>query len=155
VINAVTYLASGVLLDNAQELLKQPELSESDLLRRFKVTVRDAHKNGLTSIHDAGLDPTSLAFFNRYAFACCFRSHSLIIFFHKTSSNRHFASECFWPTFFIKFSINKIRIYGMSYFDEDKSYSGNTTHPVIGAGDGRLSARSIKIFGDGIFFLSR
>ncbi|KAF8813640.1 hypothetical protein BYT27DRAFT_7083829 [Phlegmacium glaucopus] len=106
---------TGVLLDNAQELLKQPELTESDLLRHFKVTVRDAHRNGLTSIHDAGLDPTSLAFFNRQA-----QSGTL-----------------------------PIRIYGMSYFDEDKPYSGNTTHPVIGAGDGRLSARSVKIFGDG------
>lgn len=40
----------------------------------------------------------------------------------------------------------------MTYFDEDKPYSGNTTRPVISAGDGRLSARSIKIFGDGILF---
>lgn len=58
-------LQSGVLLDNAQELLKQPELTEEDLLRRFKVTVREAHKHGLTSIHDAGLDPSSLNFFHR------------------------------------------------------------------------------------------
>jgi predicted amidohydrolase YtcJ len=58
-------LLSGVLLDNAQELLKQPELTEEDLLRRFKVTVREAHKHGLTSIHDAGLDPISLSFFHR------------------------------------------------------------------------------------------
>lgn len=58
---------TGVLLDNAQELLKQPKLTESDLLRRFKVTIRDAHRYGLTSIHDAGLDPASLAFFNRQA----------------------------------------------------------------------------------------
>jgi hypothetical protein len=46
-------------------------------------------------------------------------------------------------------SINKIRIYGMTYFDESKPYSGDTVQQVIGAGDGRLSARSIKIFGDG------
>ncbi|KAH6914102.1 amidohydrolase [Coprinopsis sp. MPI-PUGE-AT-0042] len=58
---------TGVLLDNAQELLKQPELTEEDLLRRFKVTVREAHKHGLTSIHDAGLDPSSLNFFHRQA----------------------------------------------------------------------------------------
>lgn len=106
---------TGVLLDNAQELLKQPQLTESDLLRRFKVTVRDAHKNGLTSIHDAGLDPMSLAFFNRQA----------------------------------QIGTLPIRIYGMSYFDETQPYSGGTMKPVIGAGDGRLSARSIKIFGDG------
>jgi len=52
-------------LDNAQELLKQPKLTEGDLLRRFKVAVRDAHRFGLTSIHDAGLDPTSLKFFDK------------------------------------------------------------------------------------------
>lgn len=57
---------AGTFLDNAQELLKQSELTENDLLRRFKVTVRDAHRYGLTSIHDAGLDPVSLAFFKRF-----------------------------------------------------------------------------------------
>lgn len=40
----------------------------------------------------------------------------------------------------------------MSFFDESKTYSGNITRPIIAAGDGRLSARSIKIFGDGIVF---
>jgi len=58
---------TGVLLDNAQELLKQPKLSHADLLRRFEVTVREAHKRGLTSIHDAGLDPSSLEFFHTEA----------------------------------------------------------------------------------------
>jgi hypothetical protein len=84
-------------------------------MRRFKVTVRDAHKYGLTSIHDAGLDPMSLAFFNQQA-----QTGTL-----------------------------PIRIYGMTYFDEEKPYSGNTVQPIISAGNGRLSARSIKIFGDG------
>lgn len=59
---------TGLLLDNAQDLLKQPPLTESDLLRRFKVAIRDAHRYGLTSIHDAGLDPASLAFFKRFIF---------------------------------------------------------------------------------------
>jgi hypothetical protein len=39
----------------------------------------------------------------------------------------------------------------MTYFDENAPYSGDSIRPVIGAGDGRLNARSIKIFGDGIF----
>jgi hypothetical protein len=43
----------------------------------------------------------------------------------------------------------KLRIYGMTYFDEDKPYWGNITRPIIGAGDGRLTARSVKIFADG------
>ncbi|TFK44572.1 amidohydrolase family-domain-containing protein [Crucibulum laeve] len=106
---------TGLLLDNAQDLLKQPKLTESDLLRRFKVAVKDAHSLGLTSIHDAGLDPISLAFFKRQA----------------------------------ELGTLPIRIYGMTYFNEDKAYWGNTTTPVIGAGNGRLTARSVKIFADG------
>ncbi|KAJ2937032.1 hypothetical protein H1R20_g58, partial [Candolleomyces eurysporus] len=58
---------TGLFLDNAQDLLKQPKLTEGDLFRRFMVTVRDAHRHGLTSIHDAGLDPASLAFFKSQA----------------------------------------------------------------------------------------
>ncbi|CAA7259249.1 unnamed protein product [Cyclocybe aegerita] len=106
---------TGTLLDNAQDLLKQPELTESDLLRRFKVAVRDAHKYGLTSIHDAGLDPKSLAFFKRQA----------------------------------EIGPLPIRIYGMSYFDENEPYWGNTSRLIIGDESDRLSARSVKIFADG------
>jgi predicted amidohydrolase YtcJ len=56
---------TGVFLDNAQELVKRPALTEEDLLRRFHTTVNDAHARGLTSIHDAGFDPMSLNFFKR------------------------------------------------------------------------------------------
>lgn len=86
-------LVWGVLLDNAQELLKQPELTESDLMRRFKVTVRDAHKHGLTSIHDAGLDPASLAFFNRYVSLLLLVSRLDHFPSLKTGWNRHFTSQ--------------------------------------------------------------
>ncbi|KAJ3518136.1 hypothetical protein NLJ89_g62 [Agrocybe chaxingu] len=106
---------TGTLLDNAQDLLKQPELTESDLLRRFKVAVRDAHKYGLTSIHDAGLNPKSLAFFKRQA----------------------------------ETGPLPIRVYGMSFFDENEPYWGNTSRPIIGGESDRLSARSVKIFADG------
>lgn len=58
--------AVGVFLDNAQELVKQPPVTEADLLKRFRTAVKDAHRFGLTSIHDAGLDPISLKFFKRY-----------------------------------------------------------------------------------------
>jgi hypothetical protein len=43
----------------------------------------------------------------------------------------------------------QLRIYGMTFFDETKEYWGNTSTPVIGAGNGRLTARSVKIFADG------
>ncbi|KAL1665932.1 amidohydrolase family-domain-containing protein [Schizophyllum commune] len=54
---------TGLMLDNAQELVKQPPLTEDDLERRFSITVNAAHKYGVTAIHDAGLDPVSLRFF--------------------------------------------------------------------------------------------
>ncbi|KAG6891753.1 hypothetical protein C0992_006174 [Termitomyces sp. T32_za158] len=57
---------TGVFLDNAQELLRQPQPTEADLVQRFRLAVKDAHASGLTTVHDAGLDPASLAFFRRY-----------------------------------------------------------------------------------------
>jgi predicted amidohydrolase YtcJ len=106
---------TGMLLDNAQELIKQPRLLEDDLLRRFNSAIEQAVKFGLTSIHDAGLDPVSLNFFKKEA-----QRRTL-----------------------------PIRIYGMSYFDENGEYWGNTTKPFIASGDERLTARSVKIFADG------
>ncbi|KAJ6604038.1 amidohydrolase family-domain-containing protein [Mycena sp. CBHHK59/15] len=106
---------SGVLLDNAQELLKTPALTENDLLQRFTVAANDALAYGLTSVHDAGLDPTSLDFFVRQA------ERGQI----------------------------PIRIYGMKFFDESEPYWGNVSRPFVGAANGRLTARSVKIFADG------
>ncbi|KAJ7078906.1 amidohydrolase family-domain-containing protein [Mycena belliarum] len=106
---------SGMFLDNAQDIIVQPELTEADLVRRFSVAVKDVVSLGLTSVHDAGLDPISLKFFKRQA------------------------------------ELNKlpIRIYGMTYFDEHGEYWGNKTKPILNAGNGRLNARSVKIFADG------
>ncbi|KAJ3798626.1 amidohydrolase family-domain-containing protein [Lentinula aff. detonsa] len=106
---------TGMLLDNAQDLVRQPKLLEDDLLKRFNSAIQKAIEYGLTSIHDAGLDPASLNFFEQEA-----RRRTL-----------------------------PIRIYGMSYFDENGEYWGNTTTPLIATGDGRLTARSVKIFADG------
>ncbi|KAJ8593060.1 amidohydrolase 3 [Rhizopogon salebrosus TDB-379] len=108
-------IPTGVLLDNAQDLVKRPVPTERDLLRRFSATVNDALSYGLTSIHDAGLNPASLEFFTRQA-----------------------AAENL-----------PVRIYGMRYFDESVPYWGNLSKPIINAGNGRLSARSVKIFADG------
>ncbi|KAJ7679556.1 amidohydrolase family-domain-containing protein [Mycena polygramma] len=103
---------TGVLLDNAQELLKLPALTEGDLVQRFTAAVSDALAYGLTSVHDAGLDPASLDLF--------LRQESI-----------------------------PIRIYGMRFFDEAAPYWGNTSKPLVGAVNGRLTARSVKIFADG------
>jgi len=46
----------------------------------------------------------------------------------------------------------KLRIYGMTYFDVLAPYWGNITRPLIANGDGRLTARSVKIFADGMIF---
>ncbi|KAG1742219.1 amidohydrolase family-domain-containing protein [Suillus lakei] len=106
---------SGVLLDNAQDLVKRPAPTEQDLLRRFNATVNDALSYGLTSIHDAGFSPVSLEFFRRQAAA----------------------------------GNLPVRIYGMRYFEESGAYWGNLSKPIINAGNGRLNARSVKIFADG------
>ncbi|KAJ3554225.1 hypothetical protein NM688_g3217 [Phlebia brevispora] len=114
--------ATGVLLDNAQELANahRPEPTYEELEQRFNLTVRDAVARGLTSIHDAGFDPRSLEFFRRY------------------SRSSH-AAEGKLP----------IRIYGMTHFNENTEYWGNKREKLIGACNGRLTARSVKIFADG------
>lgn len=38
----------------------------------------------------------------------------------------------------------------MTYFNENEPYWGNTTLPIIGSVSDRLSARSVKIFADGV-----
>jgi hypothetical protein len=37
----------------------------------------------------------------------------------------------------------------MTYFDENAEYWGDKIKPIIGAANGRFTARSVKIFGDG------
>ncbi|EIN11936.1 hypothetical protein PUNSTDRAFT_99280 [Punctularia strigosozonata HHB-11173 SS5] len=108
-------LPTGVFLDNAQELVKRPALTDEDLLRRFQTTVNDAHARGLTTVHDAGFDPTSLSFFKRQS------------------------EKAPLP----------IRIYGMTFFDEEAPYWGDTKPKLIDNGTTRLTARSVKIFADG------
>ncbi|KAJ7251771.1 amidohydrolase family-domain-containing protein [Mycena haematopus] len=106
---------NGMFLDNAQDIIFQPALTDDDLMRRFSIAVQDVVAVGLTSIHDAGLNPMSLKFFTKQA------------------------------------ELNKlpIRIYGMTFFDENGEYWGNQTKPILDAGNGRLTARSVKIFADG------
>jgi hypothetical protein len=40
----------------------------------------------------------------------------------------------------------------MTYFDENGDYWGNKSKPLISDGTGRLGARSVKIFADGMLF---
>lgn len=37
----------------------------------------------------------------------------------------------------------------MTHFDENSEYWGDKIKPIIGAANGRFTARSVKIFGDG------
>ena len=56
---------TGVFIDKAQDLIKRPPLTDEDRLERFNLAVNDALSKGLTSLHDAGFDPASLAFFKK------------------------------------------------------------------------------------------
>lgn len=44
----------------------------------------------------------------------------------------------------------QIRIYGMTYFNESSEYWGDRVERLVGAGNERLTARSVKIFADGM-----
>ena len=57
----------GVLLDNAQQLIEQPGPTHDDRFRQFRLTMTHAMSYGLTSIHDAGLNPQSMEFFEKFA----------------------------------------------------------------------------------------
>ncbi|RDB16333.1 putative amidohydrolase YtcJ [Hypsizygus marmoreus] len=57
----------GVFLDKAMDLIQRPKPTQDDLKKRFNVTVNHALQYGLTSLHDAGFDPMSLAFFKSQA----------------------------------------------------------------------------------------
>ena len=46
-------------------------------------------------------------------------------------------------------SAAQIRVYGMTHFNESADYWGDRREKLIGAGNGRLTARSVKIFADG------
>lgn len=56
---------AGVFLDNGQSLLPVIKPTQEDFERFFLATAKDAHANGLTSLHDARLDFHMLAYFKR------------------------------------------------------------------------------------------
>ena len=57
-------------MDSAQDLISRPTLADDDLERQFRTTVDEARAVGLTSLHDAGFNPESLAFFGRCVCMC-------------------------------------------------------------------------------------
>ncbi|KAL1736963.1 amidohydrolase family-domain-containing protein, partial [Schizophyllum commune] len=103
----------GVFVDNAQNLIAYPAYTDEDLLKKFSYTANDALSYGITTVHDAKLDPKEMDFFHRCA-TCT------------------------------------VRVYGMHFFDEDEGYFGNISKPVIGAGNGFWTQRSVKINVHGI-----
>ncbi|RDB16331.1 putative amidohydrolase YtcJ [Hypsizygus marmoreus] len=122
---------TGIFLDKAMGLIKRPKATQEDLQTRFDATVNHALRYGLTSLHDAGYDPASLAFFKRLSFFCA-AYNELIMFVVYSQANL------------------RIRIYAMSHFDATAPYWGSTTtpldaHPELG---GRLGVRSVKFFAD-------
>ncbi|KAF8883070.1 amidohydrolase family-domain-containing protein [Gymnopilus junonius] len=106
---------TGVFMDSAQDLITRAPLTDEEMEQRFQRTVKEALAVGLTSLHDAGLQPDSLAFFKRQA------------------ERRRLP----------------IRIYGMTYFDEEGPYWGDKNEAFMSPTKDRLSSRSVKIFADG------
>ncbi|KAJ7790806.1 hypothetical protein B0H14DRAFT_3501289 [Mycena olivaceomarginata] len=113
------------VLDNAPELLNIPKLMEGALVQRFSAAMNNALAYGLTSVNDAGLDPTSLEFF------------IWPILTGKLSADDPGPTSC-------------IRIYTMRFFNETMPYWGNTTSLISSASNNAcLTARNAKIFADG------
>jgi predicted amidohydrolase YtcJ len=54
---------AGVFIDNAMDLVPIPPWSQEQMSDYFQRTMKDALQHGLTSIHDASTDPTSIKFF--------------------------------------------------------------------------------------------
>lgn len=106
---------TGVFVDNAQNLIAYPLYTDDDLLKKLAYTMNDALSYGITTVHDAKLDPEEIEFFHRQALA----------------------------------GKLKVRMYGMHFFDENEGYFGNTSKPVVGAGNGFWTQRSVKIVADG------
>jgi hypothetical protein len=55
----------GILLDKAMELIHPPPWSEDQMMDYFTATMQDALSHGLTSLHDAGLSPLAVNFFQK------------------------------------------------------------------------------------------
>ena len=58
---------TGVFVDNAQNLIAYPAYTDEDLLKKFSYTANDALSYGITTVHDAKLDPKEIDFFRRCA----------------------------------------------------------------------------------------
>ncbi|KAL1740761.1 amidohydrolase 3 [Schizophyllum fasciatum] len=59
----------GVFVDNAQTLIASPVYTDEDLLKKLTYTMNDALSYGITTVHDAKLDPKEIDFFYRQALA--------------------------------------------------------------------------------------
>lgn len=137
-------------MDNAQDLINQPKPLEDDLLKRFNSAIQAAGRYGLTSIHDAGLDPISLNLFKKLVVPYHVQIYLLgFTVFIREDGRRRLPVRFKDRSPLLDIHWEQIRIYGMSYFDETEDYWGNTTKPIIASGNGRLTARSVKIFADG------
>ncbi|THU95686.1 amidohydrolase 3 [Dendrothele bispora CBS 962.96] len=132
---------TGVFLDNAQELVNRaaPSLTEQELVSRFTFTVNTALSYGLTTIHDAGLDPSSLEFFERLVNIQVIITILPLIQCHIVADLTRQITRSRLP----------IRIYAMKHFEENMTYWGNLTKPYSGIAGSRLGAGSVKIFADG------
>jgi predicted amidohydrolase YtcJ len=61
---------AGIFVDTAMDLIDdlRPPPTEVETFESFEITMRDALRFGLTSIHDASSSPSEIAFFRRHVF---------------------------------------------------------------------------------------
>jgi len=63
----ITGLPTGVFIDNAMNLVEavRPSRTEAQTLGFLKKTMREGLKRGLVGVHDAGVPPEDVVFFQK------------------------------------------------------------------------------------------
>ena len=77
---------AGVFVDNAMSLIHQPAPTDADTLENFETTMGDALCVGLTTIHDAGSSPSTIAFYQRQVLISLYSLPRLALMSHRMAN---------------------------------------------------------------------
>ncbi|KAH9028940.1 amidohydrolase 3, partial [Lactarius hengduanensis] len=116
---------AGIFVDNAMSLIHKPDPTDAEILEDFETTMGDALRVGLTTIHDAGSPPSTIAFFQRQL--------------RPALTPRRMADEGRLP----------IKVYMMGRLDFNDYLSSQIPRLINYGLHRRLTVRSVKLFADG------
>ncbi|KAF7971972.1 hypothetical protein HWV62_19371 [Athelia sp. TMB] len=123
---------TGIMVDNAMDLIPNPPRSEAVMHEYFDLTMKHGLAHGLTSIHDAMATPEMISFFKKCVFLFRAVSKTLILSKPRLSA------------------VGKLpmRLYLMGNLQSEE-YWGSKIEKLHNHGQhGRLNVRSVKLFTD-------